>query len=59
VLDLELEKEMKELQKKYDAKALPIYRSANDIIDGSRIPNEQELDGVDAFLKEEEIPQKN
>jgi nucleosome assembly protein 1-like 1 len=50
---------MKTLQKKYDSKALPLYKSANEIIDGSRLPNEEELKDVDIYLKEEEVPQKN
>lgn len=35
------------------------YKKANEIIEGSRFPNEEELRGMDQFLKYQEKQEKN
>lgn len=58
-LDMELEKEMKNLQKKYDKLASQLYHKANEIIEGARLLNEEELKDVDYYLEGDEATQKN
>lgn len=53
-LDIELEKEMKALQKKYDKLASQLYHKANEIIEGARLLTEEELKDVDYYLEGDE-----
>lgn len=55
ILDKNLEFEMKTLQRRYEREAAPLFVKSNEIIEGSRLPNEDELADLDVYLKEEEL----
>ena len=53
-LDVDIEREIKHIIRKYEIKCLPVYSKVNEIIQGHRIPNDEELRNIDSYLKEDE-----
>ncbi|KAM3138142.1 hypothetical protein pb186bvf_009815 [Paramecium bursaria] len=58
-LDSQLERDMRALQKRFDNEASVLYKKSNELIEGSRLPTEDELKESDNYLENEDIQHKN